>query len=85
MDYELIQNLSNDLSHLLKDTNDCDVKIKVGKKPNIKEFKAHSIVLSSRSIYFKKAFSEQWARKENGFFISNQPNISPKVFEIIIK
>ncbi|GBC10238.1 hypothetical protein RclHR1_09460011 [Rhizophagus clarus] len=84
MDYELYQNLANDLTHLLKDTNNCDVKIRVGKEQNIKEFMAHSYILSSRSIYFKKAFSEQWARKEDGFFISNQPNISPMVFEILI-
>ncbi|CAB4387696.1 unnamed protein product [Rhizophagus irregularis] len=84
MDYELTQNLSNDISNLRKDTSNCDVKIRVGKEPNIKEFKAHSLILSSRSIYFKKAFSAQWARKEDGFFISNQPNISPTVFEILI-
>ncbi|POG71529.1 hypothetical protein GLOIN_2v1605107 [Rhizophagus irregularis DAOM 181602=DAOM 197198] len=77
MDYEYTQNLA-------KDTNDFDVKIRVGKEPNIKEFKAHSFILSSRSNYFKKAFSEQWARKEEGFFISNQLNISPTVFEILI-
>ncbi|CAB4420218.1 unnamed protein product [Rhizophagus irregularis] len=77
MDYEYTQNLT-------KDTNDFDVKIRVGKEPNIKEFKAHSFILSSRSNYFKKAFSEQWARKEEGFFISNQLNISPTVFEILI-
>ncbi|RGB40518.1 BTB/POZ domain-containing protein [Rhizophagus diaphanus] len=84
MDYELTQNLCNDISNLRKDTSNCDVKIRVGKEPNIKEFKAHSLILSSRSIYFKKAFSAQWARKEDGFFISNQPNISPTVFEILI-
>ena len=85
MNYEHTQNLSNDLSNLLRDTNNCDVKIVVGKEPNIKEFKAHYLILSSRSNYFKKAFSAQWARKEDGFFISNQPNISPLVFEILIK
>ncbi|GBC10237.1 hypothetical protein RclHR1_09460010 [Rhizophagus clarus] len=84
MEYELTQNLSNDLSNLLKDTSNCDVKIRAGKEPNTKEFKAHSLILSSRSIYFKKAFSEHWARKEDGFFISNQPNISPTVFEILL-
>jgi hypothetical protein len=85
MDYEHTQNLSNDLSYLLKDTDKCDVKIRVGKEPNIKEFKAHSIILSSRSGYFKTSFSSQWAKKEDGFFISNQPNISPKIFDILIK
>ena len=85
MNYEHTQNLSNDLSNLLRDTNNCDVKIIVGKEPNIKEFKAHSLILSSRSIYFKKAFSPQWARKEDGITIFNKPNISPLVFEILIK
>ncbi|GES90419.1 BTB/POZ domain-containing protein [Rhizophagus clarus] len=83
MNYEHTQNLANDLSNLLKDDSNSDVKIRVGKEQNIKEFKAHSIILSSRSIYFQKAFSEQWAKKEDGFFISSQPNISPKVFEIL--
>ncbi|CAB4483353.1 unnamed protein product [Rhizophagus irregularis] len=84
MNYEHIQNLSDDISNLRKDTSNCDVKIKVGEGPNSKEFMAHSLILSSRSVYFKKAFSEQWARKEDEFFISNQPNISPTVFEILI-
>jgi hypothetical protein len=85
MNYDQTQNLSTDLSHLLKDTNSCDVIIRVGKKPKIKEFKAHSHILSSKSNYFEKAFSAQWARKEDGFFISNQPNILPAIFEILIK
>ncbi|RGB40517.1 BTB/POZ domain-containing protein [Rhizophagus diaphanus] len=84
MNYDYIQNLSDDISNLRKDTSNCDVKIKVGEGPNSKEFMAHSLILSSRSIYFKKAFSEQWAKKEDEFFISNQPNISPTVFEILI-
>ncbi|GET51280.1 BTB/POZ domain-containing protein [Rhizophagus irregularis DAOM 181602=DAOM 197198] len=84
MNYVLTQNSSKDPSNLVKNTSVHDVKIRVGKKPNIKEFKAHSFILSSKSNYFKKAFSEQWARKEEGFFISNQPNISPTVFEALI-
>ncbi|KAF0458748.1 BTB-domain-containing protein [Gigaspora margarita] len=61
-----------------------DVKIKVGEEPNIKEFKAHSIILSTRSDYFKAALSSRWARREDGFIIFNKPNISPSVFEILI-
>ncbi|GBB84420.1 hypothetical protein RclHR1_01100012 [Rhizophagus clarus] len=62
-----------------------DVKIIVGEEPNIKEFKAHSIILSSRSIYFRNALSPRWANKEDGVIIYNKPNISPLVFEILIK
>jgi hypothetical protein len=85
MNYDQTQQLSTDLLHLRNDTSGCDVKILVGREPNIKEFKAHSLILSIRSNYFKTAFSPQWASKEDGFFISNQPDISPIVFEVHLK
>ena len=68
-----------------KNPKDYDVKIIIGEEPNIKEFKAHSVILSSRSTYFKTALSSRWARKENGIIIFNKPNISPLVFEILLK
>ncbi|KAF0458739.1 BTB-domain-containing protein [Gigaspora margarita] len=80
MNNEPIQNFSN----LVEKPKDFDVKIKVGKTPNIKEFKAHSIILSARSDYFKTALSSRWAKREDGFIIFNKPNISPPVFEILI-
>ncbi|CAB4421713.1 unnamed protein product [Rhizophagus irregularis] len=64
---------------------DYDVKIIVGKEPNIEEFKAHSTILSSKSIYFKNALSSQWVKKENGITIFYKSNISPLVFEVLIK
>ncbi|GES90415.1 BTB/POZ domain-containing protein [Rhizophagus clarus] len=78
--------LAKNLSYLLKDTSNCDAIIIVGEKQNTgtEEFKAHSDILSSRSAYFKRVFSPQWAKKEDGFFISNQPNISPVVFNILL-
>ncbi|CAG8518245.1 22066_t:CDS:2 [Cetraspora pellucida] len=87
MDNELNQNLltlSNNLLNLLKTSEGFDTKIIVGKGPNIKEFKAHSNILSSRSAYFKNALSSRWAKRENGIIIFNKPNISPLVFEILI-
>ncbi|RIB30296.1 hypothetical protein C2G38_2238357 [Gigaspora rosea] len=65
-------------------TSDFDVKIKVGESPNIKEFKADSIILSAKSDYFKAALSSRWARKENGIIIFDKSNISPPVFEILL-
>ncbi|RGB40516.1 TLD-domain-containing protein [Rhizophagus diaphanus] len=84
MNYDQTQRLSTDLLHLRNDTSGCDVKILVGREPNIKEFKAHSLILSTRSNYFKTAFSPQWASKEDEFFISNHPDISPTVFEVLL-
>ncbi|KAF0560329.1 btb/poz domain-containing protein 19-like [Gigaspora margarita] len=81
MNNESIQKFSN----LLENPKDFDVKIKVGEKPNIKEFKANSITLSEKSDYFKIALSSRWARREDGFIIFDKPNISPAVFEILLK
>ena len=85
MNYERTKNLSKDLLNLLKNNDDYNVKIIVGKEPNVKEFKAHSVILSSRAIYFKRALSPQWATTENGIIIFNKPNISPPVFEVLIE
>ncbi|KAF0490230.1 btb/poz domain-containing protein 19-like [Gigaspora margarita] len=75
----------NLIKNLHENSKDFDVKIKVGEIPNIKEFKAHSIILSARSDYFKTALSSRWAKREDGFIIFDKPNISPPVFEILIK
>ena len=85
MNYEYTKNLSNDFSNLLKSNDDYNVKIIVGKEPNVREFKAHSVVLSSRTIYFKRALSPQWATIKDGIIIFNKPNISPPVFEVLIE
>ena len=44
---------SKDFSNLLENNKNYDVKVKVGKKPNTKEFKAHSLILSCRSNILK--------------------------------
>lgn len=77
--------MSVDFSNLLENNEDYNVKIIVGEEPNIKEFKVHSIILSSRSIYFKNALSSRWAKKEDGIIVFNKPNIAPLVFEVLIK
>ncbi|RIA80687.1 hypothetical protein C1645_810344 [Glomus cerebriforme] len=74
-----------DFSNLLQDPIDYNVKIIVGEGQNIKEFKLHLAILSSRSIYFKNALSARWARKVDGIIIFHKPNISPLIFEILIK
>ncbi|GES99209.1 BTB/POZ domain-containing protein [Rhizophagus clarus] len=78
--------LTTDFSNLIKNPGDYDVKIIVGEGEKSKEFRAHSLVLSSRSTYFKSGLSTRWVRKDdNGIIIFNKPNISPLVFEVIIK
>ncbi|RHZ85345.1 hypothetical protein Glove_66g67 [Diversispora epigaea] len=74
-----------DFSNLLENPEDYNVKIIVGEEPNVKEFKAHSLILTNRSTYFKNALSSRWARVENGITIFYKPNISPLVFEVLLK
>src|SRR5688572_4436813 len=74
--------LSKDLSLIL---NDADVIIQVGENQNMKEFYAHSVILRARSPYFKSALSANWITKKDNFIMFNKPNITPTVFDMILK
>jgi hypothetical protein len=82
---ELDKILIRDISRLYEDSDDCNVQIQVGHGSNIRVFKAHSVILRARSSYFRAALSSNWARKDGDYMILHQPNISPIVFEIILK
>ena len=78
-------NLSKDFSLILNDADDYNVIIKVGENENTKEFRAHSVILRARSPYFKGALSSSWIKKENDMIIFNKPNISPVIFNMILR
>src|SRR5579862_9888086 len=77
--------LSQDIGQLLITGDNYDLTIQAGEGQNMKEFFAHSLILSTRSTYFKTALSNEWARKENGIIIFKKPNISPEIIELILK
>ena len=80
-----INKLLNDLTKSLSESNFYDVEITVGVNKDIKTFKAHSIILEARSSYFKVAFSNNWVeRSDNGIILFEKPNISPKIFELLL-
>ncbi|RIA93828.1 hypothetical protein C1645_735269 [Glomus cerebriforme] len=81
----LYSGLSIDLSVILKDADDFNVIIQVGENENTKEFRAHSVILRARSPYFKSALSADWISNKNDMIIFNKPNITPTVFEMILK
>jgi hypothetical protein len=85
MTFEFYPGLSQNFSQLLENTDEYNVIIKVGEGSNTKEFRAHSILLKTRSLYFKKALSQNWAIKENNIINFTKPNISPNIFEMIIR
>ncbi|RHZ61254.1 hypothetical protein Glove_349g101 [Diversispora epigaea] len=76
--------LSNDLAQLLEDPIDYNVSIEVSEEPDNKNFKGHSCILQSRSSYFKKKINEI-PFNENHIKVINMPNISVKIFDVIIK
>ncbi|CAB4393483.1 unnamed protein product [Rhizophagus irregularis] len=77
--------LSNDYEKLFETEIGYDVIIYAGGESNIKEIHAHSNVLCIRSIYFRTAFSNEWAEKKDGKFILRKPNISPNFLNIILR
>lgn len=81
-----LTSLSLDFSNILDDSDEYNVLIKVGSDEcNEKTFQAHSLVLKARSPYFKTALSNNWVKKEGKMMIFNKPNISPYIFESILK
>ncbi len=77
--------LSKDLSLILNDADDYNVIIQVGENQNTKEFRAHSFILRARSPYFKSAFSSNWIIKKSNIIMFNKPNVTPIVFDMILK
>ena len=85
MTESFLMDLSQDIGQLFSTGENYDLIIQAGENQNVKEFFAHSLILSARSSYFKTALSREWAKKENGIIIFKKPNISPEIIEIILK
>ena len=85
MSFECSQELINDYEKLLEIDKGCDVIIYAGEDENVKEIRAHSLILCTRSQYFRAEFSNNLTNKEDGKFILKKPNISPQMFKIILR
>ena len=85
MSSKFLAELSSDYEKLLETEIGYDVIIYAGEDQNVKEIHAHSSILSIRSKYFRAAFSNEWAEKRDGKFIFKKQNISPQLFNIIIR
>ncbi|GBC08557.1 hypothetical protein RclHR1_08210002 [Rhizophagus clarus] len=85
MTFEYSHELVNDFEKLFMTEKGYDVIIYAGDNENIKEFHAHSVILCTRSQYFCTALSNEWAKKQDGKFIFKKPNISPKLFNIVLR
>ncbi|KAG9283999.1 hypothetical protein G9A89_005328 [Geosiphon pyriformis] len=82
---QLFLALSHDFENLLKNRNFSDVRILVGKASNARTFHAHSQILAARSLYFANVLSNDSVKRENNNTILANPNISPRIFEVILR
>lgn len=80
-----IVELSRSLFTLLTTTNNYDVEIDIGAENNSKIFRSHSVILKLRSTYFNAAFSSGWSKKNNDVYQFKKDNITPELFEVILK
>ena len=85
MTSKFLAELSSDYEKLFETELEYDVIIYAGEESNVKEIHAHSNILSIRSKYFRAAFSNEWAEKKDGKLIFRIPNISPRLFDIILR
>ncbi|RIB19330.1 hypothetical protein C2G38_1273489 [Gigaspora rosea] len=87
MTSNFLADIAEDYKQLYETRENYDVIIYAGEKPNAEEIHAHSLVLRTRSAYFRGALASSWAAKDkdSGCFIFNKPNISSTVFEFILK
>ncbi|CAG8560493.1 8357_t:CDS:2 [Scutellospora calospora] len=85
MESKFWPDLINNYEQLLETGDGYDVIIYAGEEPNIKELRAHAVILRAQSPYFRTAFSASWAMKQEGFFIFKKPNISAFLFKLILR
>lgn len=78
------QELINDYERLLEVGEGYDVIIYAGENENMKEIRAHSLILRARLQHFRVALSDQWTNID-GKIILEIPNISPRIFKIILR
>lgn len=84
MTLEFHSNLLKDISLIMSNAGDYNIIIQVGTAQDTKEFHAHSNILRSFSQHFKNVIPASII-KEDYMFTVYEPNITPSVFEIVLK
>ncbi|RIB12424.1 hypothetical protein C2G38_25600 [Gigaspora rosea] len=84
MTTKIIEKLLKDYIELLNDEEDFNVIISVGKIPDVKTFKTHSIILKNRSLYFRNELANI-NKDKNNIKPINLNHVSIQQFDIIIK
>ncbi|CAG8750013.1 11937_t:CDS:1, partial [Gigaspora rosea] len=54
------EDIAEDFKNLYETRERYDTIITVGKEPNVESIHAHSVILCTRSSYFRRALSVEW-------------------------
>jgi hypothetical protein len=84
-DNKFLPKLSQNLLEILNDEEYYDVTIEVGNDPYIKIFRAHMVILNYRSTYLRRILSTNKKKNDGILTHIKLPNISPEIFQIILK
>ncbi len=85
MSSQFLLRLSQNYIELLEDNEYYDVTIEVGKDSNVKIFRAHMNILCFRSPHLRKDLALNKRSNNNPLTHLKLPNISPEIFQIILK
>jgi len=85
MSKQFFPRLSQNYIEILDDEEYYDVTIEVGKDPNIKIFRAHTLILFYRSPFLRRTLTSNKTNDDGTLTHINLPNISPETFQIILK
>ena len=85
MSAQFFSKLSQNFIELLEDDEYYDDTIEVGEDPNVKIFHAHMNILCYRSQYFKRILASNKKKNNNALAHIRLPNITPEMFQIILK
>jgi len=85
MSVQFFSKLSQNYIEILDDDEYYDVTIEVGKDPDVKIFRAHTIILCYRSPFLRRTLVSNKKDHDSGLTHIKLPDISPKIFQTILK
>ena len=85
MSTKFFSKLSQNYIELLEDDEYYDITIEVGEDPDVKIFRAHTNILCYRSPYLRRNLASNKSKNDNVLTHLKLPNISPEIFQIILK
>ncbi|RHZ48321.1 hypothetical protein Glove_553g17 [Diversispora epigaea] len=85
MTLNFYEDLSSDYVKLLENGDEHNIIVEVGEPPAMQTFKVHSTVLRYRCPYLYDEFKKSTTNNNDNIRIIQKPQISAKVFNIIIK